>query len=92
MSITSRNSPSTAAATNAAAGCVLRHRLSELNPPSAKLAMLYGLRDAAWNVCAGGDVSSYDASLVEAQNGAAAAVTATTIRHYLGSPDLGGHS
>lgn len=57
--------------------------LSAVNPTSAKAAMLYALRRSTWNESAEGDVVSYTALLVAAQNMTAATATATAIRDHL---------
>ena len=57
--------------------------LSALNPTSAKAAMLYALRSSTCHESDAGDVMSYTALLVAAQNRTAAMSSATALQNQL---------
>lgn len=68
-------SATSTAARTAARGCA-PSALSAMNPTTAKAAMLYPLRSTTCQERLGGDVASYTASLVAAQNSVAAVASA----------------
>ncbi len=63
--------------------------LSAVNPTSAKAAMLYDLRSSTCHENQPGDVISYTALLVAAQNSEAAITTAAAIQNLLALPGSG---
>ena len=77
----------TASAARSAARVLGPSALSAVNPTSAKATMLYVLRSTTWNESPAGDVTSYTALLVAAQNSAAATATATAIQNHLAPSD-----
>lgn len=68
-------SATSSAPRTSARGCA-PSALSAMNPTSAKAAMLYALRSATCQESPGGEVASYTASLVAAQNSVAAVASA----------------
>ena len=63
--------------------------LSAVNPTSAKAAMLYALRTTTCHENQLGDVASYTALSVAAQNSTAATATAAAIQNLLAPLDSG---
>lgn len=57
--------------------------LSEVNPTSAKAAMLYALRSSTCQESAGGEVRSYTSLLIAAQNSTAATTAAAALQSHL---------
>ncbi|MEA2718769.1 MAG: hypothetical protein QOJ39_633 [Candidatus Eremiobacteraeota bacterium] len=79
----------TASAARGPALAVGPSALSQMNPTSAKAAMLYNLRTTTCHENALGDVASYTALSVAAQNSTAATATAATIQNFLAPLDSG---
>ena len=73
----------TSSAPRSAARALGPSALSEVNPTSAKAAMLYAFRSTTCQESASGEVSSYISLLVATQNSTAATTAAAALQNHL---------